>query len=99
MLEFAQFLVSYALGDDTRAAHHAGMLTDEIHPFVLIARALVAIRADDRPRAQASIDRLFSLYPHWRMSPRAEIERYVSADDIVDRLIRDLAPVGFSAVN
>ena len=42
---------------------------------------------------------LFSLYPHWRISPRAEIERYVSADEIVDRVIRDLSPVGFSATN
>jgi hypothetical protein len=56
MLEFAQFLVSYVLGDDARAAHHAGMLTDEVHPFVLVARALVAMRAGDRP-ARASVDR------------------------------------------
>ena len=99
MLEFAQFLVSYVLGDDARATHHAGMLTDDVHPFVLVARALVAMRAGDRPRAQASIDRLFSLYPHWRMSPRGEIERYVSAGEIVDRMIRDLSPVGFSTTN
>jgi len=99
MLEFAQFLVSYVRGDDARAAHHAGMLTDDIHPFVLVARALVAMRAGDRPRAQASIDRLFSLYPHWRIGPRAEIERYVSAGEIVDRMIRDLSPVGFSTTN
>jgi tetratricopeptide (TPR) repeat protein len=98
-LEFAQFLVSYVLGDDARATHHAGMLTDEVHPFVLVARALVAMRAGDRPRAQAAIDRLFALYPHWRMSPRGEIERYVSAGEIVDRMIRDLSPVGFTAVN
>ena len=99
MLEFAQFLVSYVRGDDARATHHAGMLTDDVHPFVLVARALVAMRAGDRPRAQASIDRLFSLYPHWRMSPRGEIERYVSAGEIVDRMIRDLSPVGFSTTN
>jgi Tfp pilus assembly protein PilF len=99
MLEFAQFLVSYVLGDDTRAAHHAGMLTDEVHPFVLVARALVALKAGERARAQAAIDRLFTLYPHWRMSPRGEIERYVAAGEIVDRMIRDLSPVGFIAVN
>ena len=99
MLEFAQFLASYVLGDHARAAHHAGMLTDEVHPFVLVARALVALKAGERLRAQAAIDRLFTLYPHWRMSPRGEIERYVSAGEIVDRVMRDLSPVGFTAVN
>jgi tetratricopeptide (TPR) repeat protein len=98
-IEFAQFLVNYTLGDDARAAHHAGMLTDEIHPFVLIARALVAIRAGERARAQQIIDRLFTLYPAWRIGARSELERYVPADDVVDRVMRDLAPVGFSATN
>jgi tetratricopeptide (TPR) repeat protein len=98
-LEFAQFLVNYTLGDDARAAHHAGMLTDEIHPFVLIARALVAVKAGDKARAQQMIDRLFTLYPAWRISPRGEIERYVAVAEIVDRIMRDLAPLGFSATN
>jgi tetratricopeptide (TPR) repeat protein len=99
MLEFAQFLVSYALGDDARATHHAGMLTDEVHPFVLIARALVAARAAEKATAQQMIDRLFTLYPAWRISPRGEIERYVMVAEIVDRIMRDLAPFGFSTTN
>jgi tetratricopeptide (TPR) repeat protein len=99
MLEFAQFLVNYTLGDDARAAHHASMLTDEVHPFVLIARALVAVKAGEKARAQQMIDRLFTLYPAWRISPRGEIERYVAVAEIVDRIVRDLAPLGFSATN
>jgi tetratricopeptide (TPR) repeat protein len=99
MLEFAQFLVSYALGDDARATHHAGMLTDEVHPFVLIARALVAARTGEKANAQQMIDRLFTLYPAWRISPRGEIERYVVVAEIVDRIMRDLAPFGFSTTN
>jgi hypothetical protein len=99
MLEFAQFLVSYALGDDARAAHHAGMLTDEVHPFVLIARALVAVRTGEKARAQQMVDRLFTLYPAWRISPRGEIERYVQVAELVDRIVRDLSPLGFSATN
>jgi tetratricopeptide (TPR) repeat protein len=99
MLEFAQFLVNYTLGDDARAAHHASMLTDEVHPFVLIARALVAVRAGEKARAQQVIDRLFALYPAWRISPRGEIERYVQVAEIVDRIVRDLAPLGFNATN
>ena len=98
-LEFAQFLVNYTLGDGARAAHHAGMLTDEVHPFVLIARALVAIKAGERDRAQQMVDRLFTLYPAWRISPRGELERYVAVAEIVDRIVRDLAPLGFSATN
>jgi tetratricopeptide (TPR) repeat protein len=98
-LEFAQFIVNYALGDDARAAHHAGMLTDEVHPFVLIARALVAARAGEKARAQQMVDRLFTLYPGWRISPRGEIERYVQVAELVDRIIRDLAPYGFSTTN
>ncbi len=99
MLEFAQFLVSYALGDDARAAHHAGMLTDEVHPFVLIARALVAVRTGEKARAQQMVDRLFTLYPAWRISPRGEIERYVQVAELVDRIVRDLRPLGFNATN
>jgi tetratricopeptide (TPR) repeat protein len=99
MLEFAQFLVNYTLGDDARAAHHAGMLTDEVHAFVLIARALVAVRSGEKARAQQLIDRLFTLYPAWRISPRGELERYVTVAEIVDRMVRDLAPLGFNATN
>jgi hypothetical protein len=99
MLEFAQFLVNYTLGDDARAAHHAGMLTDEVHAFVLIARALVAVKSGEKARAQQLIDRLFTLYPAWRISPRGELERYVTVTEIVDRMVRDLAPLGFSATN
>jgi tetratricopeptide (TPR) repeat protein len=98
-LEFAQFLVNYAAGDYPRAAHHAGMLTDEIHPFVLLARALVAIKLGEPARAQQMIDRLFTNYPAWRISPRGEIERYVFDGAIVDRIVRDLAPVGFGTTN
>ena len=80
ILEFAQFLVNYALGDDARAAHHAGMLTDEIHPFVLIARALVAIRAGDAA-ARSSIDRpaVLALSGTGASARAREIERYVPA--------------------
>jgi len=79
--------------------YHAGMLTDEVHPFVLIARALVAVKAGEKARAQQMIDRLFTLYPAWRISPRGEVERYVAVAEIVDRMMRDLAPLGFSATN
>ncbi len=99
VLEFALFAVNHALGNDARAAHHAALLTDEIHPFVLLARALVAIRAGDRDRAQQQVDRLFEQNPAWRVSPRREIERYIPAASAVDRMMRDLAPVGFGTTN
>lgn len=99
ILEFALFAVNHVLGDDTRAAHHAALLTDEIHPFVLLARALVAIRAGERDRAQQHVDRLFMQHPAWRISPRREIERYIPAANVVDRMLRDLAPVGFGTTN
>lgn len=99
VLEFALFAVNHALGDDARAAHHAALLTDEIHPFVLLARALVAIRAGEPARAQQHVDRLFMQHPAWRISPRREIERYIPAANVVDRMMRDLAPVGFGTTN
>ena len=95
MLEFAQFLVNYALGDDARAAHHAGMLTDEVHPFVLVARALVAIRAGDRPRAQQHRSTGCSRSIRPGASARAARSSATSpAAEIVDRMIRDLSPSG-----
>jgi tetratricopeptide (TPR) repeat protein len=99
ILEFALFAVHHALGNDARAAHHAALLTDEIHPFVLLARALVAIKAGERERAQQHVDRLFTLHPAWRISPRREIERYIPAANVVDHMMRDLAPVGFGTTN
>lgn len=99
ILEFALFVVNYSLGNDRRAAHHAAMLTDEIHPFVWLTRALVALKAGDIVRAQQQIDRLFAMHPAWRVSPRSEIERYIPVASVVDRIMRDLAPVGFGATN
>jgi len=99
VLEFAQFVVHYVLGNDARAAHHAGLLHGDFHPLVLLARALVALKAGERERAQQSVDRLFTLHPSWRIGPRRAIERFIPAAKVVDRIMRDLAPVGFSTVN
>lgn len=99
ILEFALFAVNHALGNDARAAHHAAMLTDEIHPFVLLARALVAVKAGERDSAQQNIDRLFAQHPAWRIAPRREVERYIPSANAVDRIMRELAPVGFGTMN
>ena len=55
--------------------------------------------AGEKATAQQMIDRLFTLYPAWRISPRGEIERYVMVSEIVDRIMRDLSPFGFSTTN
>jgi cellulose biosynthesis protein BcsQ len=50
-------------------------------------------------RAGETMDRLRSLYPKWRDSPRRELQKFFPSTDIVDRLTQDLATAHLNATN
>jgi len=39
------------------------------------------------------------LNPLWRQSPRAELEKFFYADDILNRLVADLGAAGLPSTN
>jgi PAS domain S-box-containing protein len=85
------FLAAYLKGDLATAAQYANLDTSETHPLNLLARALLAARNGDKGRAKETMDRLNSLYPKWRDSPRRELQKFIPSTEIVDRLMHDLA--------
>jgi PAS domain S-box-containing protein len=87
-------LAAYLKGDLATAAQYANLDTSETHPLNLVARALLAGRNGDQGRAREIMDRLGSLYPSWRDSPRRELQKFIPSTEIVDRLTNDLAAAG-----
>ncbi len=93
------FLAAYLKGDLATASQYANLDTSETHPLNLLARALLAARNGDQGRARETMDRLNSLYPKWRDSPRRELQKFIPSAEIVDRLTHDLAAAGFGVAN
>ncbi len=93
------FLAAYLKGDLATASQYANLDTSETHPLNLLARALLAARNGDQGRARETMDRLNSLYPKWRDSPRRELQKFIPSPEIVDRLTHDLAAAGFGVAN
>jgi TolB-like protein/tetratricopeptide (TPR) repeat protein len=97
--QFFQFVGSY-MGDDlARATFHAGQLTGDTFPLGLIARAIVAWKANDRDAARNALDRLAALNPAWRRNLHGELEKFFYADTIVARLAADLEAAGLVSAN
>ncbi len=92
-------LAAYLKGDLAAASQYANLDISETHPLNLLARALLAARNGDRGRARETIDRLNSLYPRWRDSPRSELQKFFPSTEIVDRLTHDLAAAGLGVAN
>jgi len=97
--QFFLFIGSYLKGDLERAAFHAGQLTSDTFQLGLMARALMACKKSDQYALQGAVDRLVSLNPLWRQSPRAELEKFFYADDILNRLVADLGAAGLPSTN
>jgi tetratricopeptide (TPR) repeat protein len=91
---FYLFLGSYLSGDLVEATRQAAEMTSDTYPHGLVAHALVAAANGDREKAQLALGRLVALRPAWRANPRDELEKYISAPSIVDRLVRDLITAG-----
>jgi len=84
------FFAAYLKGDFTTASQYANLDTSETHPLNLLARAILAARNGDQGRAREAMDRLNSLYPKWRDSPRRELRKFFPSTEIMDLLARDL---------
>jgi tetratricopeptide (TPR) repeat protein len=93
---FYLFLGSYLTDDLTAATRQAAEMTSDTYPHALVARALVAAANGDREKAQLAWERLVALRSAWRANPRGELEKYISAPSIVDRLVRDLTAAGLT---
>jgi TolB-like protein len=97
--QFFQFVGSYMRDDHARATFHAGQLTGDTFPLGLIARAIIAWKANDRDATRNALDRLVALNPAWRRNLHAELEKFFYADTIVARLAGDLEAAGLVSAN
>lgn len=91
---FYLFLSNYILGKLPEATHEADTMTSNSYPHGLFARALTAALKGDNDKAQSTWAALVALRSAWHDNPRAELERFIFAPAIVDRLISDLARTG-----
>lgn len=96
-LELLILLAADLKGDLVTASEYANLDISDTHPLNLLARALLAARNGDRGRAGETMDRLNSLYPKWRDSPRRELQKFIPSTETVDRRTHDLAAVGLGA--
>jgi tetratricopeptide (TPR) repeat protein/TolB-like protein len=90
---FYLFLGHYLKGNMPEAMHEADQLTSDTYQLGLIARSLAARAAGDRERARRAFDGLVALQPAWGKDLPAQLRRFFPSEDIVDRLVRDLAVV------
>lgn len=88
------FIGSYVSGDTAEATRYANDIPNDNVALGQVARALTAKAAGDLDGARKAIERLETLGPGWRSSPRAELARLIADEGIVDRLARDLAAAG-----
>ncbi len=91
---FYLFLGNYLLGKMEAAASQANLITSNTYQLELIARALVSARNGDHDKARQALERLVALRPAWRDNLRGQLEKFISAPAIVDRLARDLVTAG-----
>jgi len=91
---FYLFLGNYITGNFAEAGFHADQMANDAYPHGLVARALVAAHHGDQARQQRALRLLVGLRPAWRDDARGELKRLIPAQDIVERLARDLEAAG-----
>ena len=94
---FYFFLGDYMLGKLPEATHEADEMTTDTYTHGLFARALMAAINGDKDKAQTDWNKLVALRSAWRDNPRGELEKYIFAPAIVDRLMQGLAGSGLAA--
>src|SRR5262249_7383202 len=92
-------LAAYLKGKPAIAAQDTNLDINETHPLNLLVRALSATKNGDLGQGRKIIERLQVFFPAFRDHPRRELEKFIPAQEIVDRLAQDLAPVGFRSPN
>ena len=93
---FYFFLGYYMLGEFHEATHEADEMTTDTYTHGLFARALMAAVNGDKAKAQSDWNKLVALRSAWRDNPRGELEKYIFAPTIIDRLMQGLAASGLS---
>jgi len=91
--DFLLFLTAYLPGDHAGATRYAALIAPENYPPALLARALVAAQRGEAEKARQWLDRLAAPRPRWRQDWRGELEKYVVADAILDRIERDIGQI------
>ncbi|MBM3529582.1 MAG: tetratricopeptide repeat protein [Alphaproteobacteria bacterium] len=94
---FYVFLGHYLTGDVAGAASEASQITVPPFPLGYVARALAVGAQGDRAAARRELERLHALYPAWRDDARQQLLRFIPANDVSDRLLRELAELGAMA--
>jgi hypothetical protein len=95
---FYLFLGNYLTGNFAEAGFQADQMANDAYPHGLVARALVAMHNGDQARQQRALRLLVDLRPAWRNDARSELARLIPAQDIVERLVRDLDAAGLRTV-
>ena len=93
---FYFFLAAYMrnrLGD---ASHEADEMTSDTYTHGLFARALTSSLNGNKEKAEEVWKKLIALRPAWRDNPRDELDKYIFAPEILDRLLHDLAASGLA---
>jgi hypothetical protein len=93
---FFLFLGGYLRGDMAAANYHAGQLTNDAYQLGVVAHALAAYRNGDRDAARGFTDRLVQLNPAWRSNLRGNLEKFIVAPKIAERLAGDLQAAGLA---
>ena len=91
---FYLFLCNYLTDDFARAAVQAAEMTSDTYPHGLLARTLAAAATSRPDEARRTLAKLVVLRPAWRDDARGELEKYIQAPSIVERLARDLKAAG-----
>ncbi len=93
---FYFFLGYYMRGQLPEASHEADEMTSDTYTHGLFARALMAAVNGDMDKARSTWAKLVALRPAWRDNTRGELDKYIFAPTILDRLLRDLAKSGLT---
>ena len=93
---FYLFLGNYMRGKLQEATYEADEMTSETYSHGLFARALTAALNGDGDKARALWAKLVVLRGAWRDHPRSELDKYIFADAILDRLMGDITRNGLA---
>lgn len=91
---FYLFLGHYLRDELPEARFHAGQMTNAMHFYGLLARALIAHRDGDAQEVRRAIGAIVSAQPQWKITPRREIGKLITDPALADRLARDLVAAG-----
>jgi tetratricopeptide (TPR) repeat protein len=93
-LDFALFLANYLQGDMAEASRHAKRIANDSFVPGHLARALTAYFGEDPRIARRMIDRLAAVDGGWVSDPRAQLAKFITTPELVEKLARDLLAVG-----